>query len=334
MWAVEDPKKIRLLLRHGANVDVRSADGQTPLIIAAGRSGAGPAVKLLLEGGANPSEKASDGRTPLDAAAFAADDVAIQMLIEHGPEVQASAYASARAGCVKCVATLIRPADGKVSNPTVVPAVAFAYPSALKMLLDYGAVIKTDVKMRDMTCLMYAAVSDALPVGIARDLIERGADLNVKSSRGLTALDFARRLGAALLVDLLVKAGAKEGIALADSAMHPKPAATFRAAIERSIPLLQRTDVTFLKKAGCVSCHHNNLQRWLSPLSGGMGFMWTTRSHESRFRRSPPTWKPGASGSCRTSVFPEIRTPSVIFCLGWRLRITHPMPPPMLPPAI
>jgi ankyrin repeat protein len=259
MWAVEDPETIRLLLRHGANVNARSADGQTPLIIAAGRYGAGAAVKLLLEGGANPSEKASDGGTPLGAAAFAADDVVIQMLIDHGAEVQAPAYASARAGCAKCVATLMRPAGGNVFNPTVVPAVAFAYPSILKMLLDYGAVIKTDAKTRDMTCLMFAAVSDALPVDTARDLIERGADLNVKSSRGLTALDFARRLGATPMVDLLVKAGAKEGIALADPAMHPKPAATFRAATERSIPLLQRTDVTFLEKAGCVSCHNNNL---------------------------------------------------------------------------
>jgi ankyrin repeat protein len=183
MWAVEDPEKIRLLLRHGANVDVRSADGQTPLITAAGRYGAGAAVKLLLEGGANPSEKASDGGTPLGAAAFAADDVVIQMLIDHGAEVQAPAYASARAGCAKCVATLMRPAGGNVSNPTVVPAVAFAYPSILKMLLDYGAVIKADAKMTDMTCLMFAAVSDALPVGIARDLIERGADLNVLVQR-------------------------------------------------------------------------------------------------------------------------------------------------------
>src|SRR5262249_31048476 len=127
-----------------------------------------------------------------------------------------------------------------------------------KMLLDYGAVIKTDAKMRDMTCLMFAAVSDALPVDIARDLIERGADLKVKSSRGLTALDFARRLGNTPMVDLLVKAGAKEAIAPAP-VLQRKPAATFRAAIERSIPLMQRTDVTFLKKAGCVSCHNNNL---------------------------------------------------------------------------
>ncbi len=32
-----------------------------------------------------------------------------------------------------------------------------------------------------------------------------------------------------------------------------------RAAVERSLPLLQRNDATFLKKAGCVSCHNNTL---------------------------------------------------------------------------
>ena len=30
-------------------------------------------------------------------------------------------------------------------------------------------------------------------------------------------------------------------------------------AVQRSIPLLQKTDVSFLKKSGCVSCHHNSL---------------------------------------------------------------------------
>jgi hypothetical protein len=30
-------------------------------------------------------------------------------------------------------------------------------------------------------------------------------------------------------------------------------------ALERSLPLLQRTDAVFLKKSGCVSCHNNTL---------------------------------------------------------------------------
>ena len=34
--------------------------------------------------------------------------------------------------------------------------------------------------------------------------------------------------------------------------------ASVREALEKSIPLLQRADVTFLRKAACVSCHLNN----------------------------------------------------------------------------
>jgi hypothetical protein len=41
--------------------------------------------------------------------------------------------------------------------------------------------------------------------------------------------------------------------------VKPSPAASIRAAIERSLPLLQKTDETFLKKSGCVSCHNNTL---------------------------------------------------------------------------
>ena len=35
----------------------------------------------------------------------------------------------------------------------------------------------------------------------------------------------------------------------------PSPA----EAIERSLPLLQKSDVTFLRVAGCVSCHNNSM---------------------------------------------------------------------------
>ena len=72
-------------------------------------------------------------------------------------------------------------------------------------------------------------------------------------------LDFARQLGKTPTVDLLAKAGAKPGRAAPPPAVKPKPAASVRAAIERSLPLLQRADVTFLRKAGCVSCHTNSL---------------------------------------------------------------------------
>lgn len=43
------------------------------------------------------------------------------------------------------------------------------------------------------------------------------------------------------------------------SNVTPTPAASVRAAIDRTIPLLQRADMTFSRKAGCVSCHNNTL---------------------------------------------------------------------------
>jgi hypothetical protein len=96
-------------------------------------------------------------------------------------------------------------------------------------------------------------------VETVRTLIERGADLNAKNPDGKTALDLARLRGSTPIVDLLVKAGAKPGPATSYEVPPPKPATTIRAAVERSIPLLQKTDSIFLQKTSCVSCHHNTL---------------------------------------------------------------------------
>jgi hypothetical protein len=60
-------------------------------------------------------------------------------------------------------------------------------------------------------------------------------------------------------VDLLIKASAKEGSGSAAPLPDPRPAASIRAALERSIPLLQKADSIFIKQSGCVSCHNNSL---------------------------------------------------------------------------
>src|SRR5207302_7431368 len=105
-----------------------------------------------------------------------------------------------------------------------------------------------------------AAASDAMPIEAVKALIERGADVNVKSPDGLTALRLAKRHGETTpIVDLLVKAGAMDEPAGAGPAAQPKPADSIRAAVTRTLPLLQRTDEAFIRKTGCVSCHNNTL---------------------------------------------------------------------------
>ena len=81
-------------------------------------------------------------------------------------------------------------------------------------MLDHGA----DVKAYDplgRTALMYAAVSDMLPLDEVKLLIEHGADVNARSKHpnagdeGLTVLDMAKRNGDTPIVHLLEQSGAK-----------------------------------------------------------------------------------------------------------------------------
>lgn len=127
----------------------------------------------------------------------------------------------------------------------------------LKNLIEHGA----NVNARDpegRTALMLAVSSERVSVETVRTLIDRGADVSVKTAAGETALDFARRHGRAEIMTLL-SSGDPEKKSPALSVPDHKPAASLRAALEKSIPLLQRADVTFLQKSACVSCHNNSL---------------------------------------------------------------------------
>jgi ankyrin repeat protein len=67
-----------LLLRHGAAVNARNSDKNTPLHFAAGvRQGNAECVKLLLEHGADPTLKNMYNSTP----AMRTDDPAMQKLL-------------------------------------------------------------------------------------------------------------------------------------------------------------------------------------------------------------------------------------------------------------
>jgi hypothetical protein len=160
---------------------------------------------------------------------------------------------------------LIKSADRKALQPSLLfIAPAFGDPQAfsdartVKMLIDRGA----DLNVRDpagRTLLMLAANLDLVPFDTVKTLIEHGTDINAKTAEGKTALDLMRERGQTPIVDLMLKAGATRGSDITQPVLKPSPAGSVRAALGRSIPLLQKADVTFLEKTGCVSCHHNSL---------------------------------------------------------------------------
>ena len=285
MWAALDLEKTRVLVAHGADVNAKSDDGRTPLMVAAGRPGGAPIVKLLLARGANPNPTSNPSAesSPLLEAALAGDAEIMQVLLDRGAGFKdvggaALAYA-AGAECTKCIDLLMaRSLDAMQYTIALQQVAVLDDPNLVRLLLQRGA----DVNAADptgRTPLMYAAVSDLLPAEQVKLLLEKGGNVNAKSSHpqsgdtGRTALDLAKFHGNTAVVDLLLKSGATSG-APAESIQTAlmRRGNTIQDAVPDSLALLQRTDASFVPKAGCFSCHNQSLGAMAVGLARKNGF--------------------------------------------------------------
>ena len=260
MWAVDDPEKVRLLLEHGADPNAMSDDSRTALAIVLDNRGPAALVALLLDHGAKVDGLGYRGRSPLAGAG--ADEAVLRTLIGHrvdGALLSPALSSALSSGCAACIDLLIPAAPKTALSSSLIAVSGDRDGRAFTALLSHGADPKNAAPGLGFTSLMYAADSEFGAADRVKSLLERGAEVNAQEADGLTALDFALRSGNQTVAALLRKAGARESSAPPAPVLKPKPAASARAAVERSIPLLQRSDVGFLSKAGCVSCHNNTL---------------------------------------------------------------------------
>jgi ankyrin repeat protein len=289
MRSMPDLAKVKLLVEHGAGINA-SADGATPLLIAAGIPGAEPVLRYLLEKGAdlkavNPlgfdaamiaalsgaagnlkilleagasSEYETKGRRVAARPGTIFDAAAIERIGRRAEGVTALIEA-ARGGCGACVRLLLdRGADAKARSNAGMSALHFAAFKGdvvmVKALLEAGAPVNI-ADDRGLTPLIMAANSRGKDPAVVRLLLEHGADSQAKDSFGRTAGDWAQIGGRPEIIAMLPAAPPVE---------VPKPSGErafqdIRAAVQKSIALLEETAPKFFPKTGCTSCHNGSI---------------------------------------------------------------------------
>ncbi len=270
IFAGKDLAKTRALLQAGAEVNAKSDDQRTALMTAARKPGNAATVKLLLEKGANvnPNARPSAESSPLAEAAIAGDAASVELLLAKGADANAvgqlAMYSAVASECFRCLELLAAKISDKAAFTGALQDTAvFGDLRSAQLFLEKGA----DVNAFDMlgrTPLMYAAISDLLPIELVKLFLAKGADVNAKDKHaksgdsGLSVLDIAKQNGDTPIVKLLEAAGAKPS-GLLRAASKPRQAPGIRQAVQDSLPLIQKADAGFSAKSGCISCHNNSL---------------------------------------------------------------------------
>ena len=180
----DDMDRVRYLLQHGAQIDFRDGEGNTPLINAT-RFGYVDVATYLIEHKADVKQADRTNWTPLMFAAWIDNPELATVLIHHGASLET------------------RDADGL--TPLAI-ASQNGKIEAARVLVDAGADVNAPVAKGGYTPLMLASISGS--TDLANALIKHGAQVNAVNSGGVTALMIAAAGNHSGIAELLLKSGA------------------------------------------------------------------------------------------------------------------------------
>ncbi|MBA2258707.1 MAG: ankyrin repeat domain-containing protein, partial [Acidobacteria bacterium] len=216
MWAAtRGLDRVELLLSRGARPNVADARGFTPLMFAAGYSGRSDVVRTLINAGAEVDALSTNSWSALRDAVKAGDTAKLRLLLDSGAKLLVSQRNTNRmvflAVTQEDTASLALLLDRGLSpdhaaqdgHTGLMSAASHGLEAPLRLLLRRGADPNLVESGTGRTALMYAAVQDPGHDRLIRALIGAGARLDMKSSDGLTAADYAAKYEHAHLLEAL-----------------------------------------------------------------------------------------------------------------------------------
>ena len=321
MWSVTDAKKVRLLLDHGADVNVAARSGRTALIIAAFANPSADVVRMLLAKGAKVAVMDQRKVTPLNAATFGNDTATIRLLLDASADVNT--------------------ADTFIGLTPLINASGNRNLEAVKLLLAKGANVNAVSKTQDLPGFKPASWSSAaglpllmaVPFGppeIVRTLIDAGAKVNVQDYRGFTPLMLAvatdrsqsghrapaarsqrghaderraRRNRVGLGVEIRRRGGDSGAGRQPEAAVTECSASAelpdVRTAVQRSVSLLERATTQFFSRAACVACHEQPAAAFAVGAARAKGIAVDEKAAERAMGAAHPGAERAASSKAR-----------------------------------